>query len=171
MAMFHDFLEMWQGSLNLPATQKESRTQNKQIAAVGFISDTEEIIKAFWSNFQYDGAATSKLSERSLLPPALCAKDLPGGRTQVLNFSQIRQIDHHPAKSVKDSTPNSIADTENWFHWNGDLDNANDSEDECEADDESDIEPGSGITASESPQHRVVSAAQNVPGLLGPTQK
>jgi len=46
MAKVHNFLEMWQGSQNLRATQKESRAQNKQIAAVGYISDTEEIFKA-----------------------------------------------------------------------------------------------------------------------------
>jgi hypothetical protein len=85
MAKVHDFLEMWQGSQTLRATQKESRAQNKQITAVGYISDTEEIVKASWSNFPHDGAAAFKLSEKSPVPPALSAKDLPGGRTQVLN--------------------------------------------------------------------------------------
>jgi hypothetical protein len=84
MAKVHDFLEMWQGSQNLHATQKESRAQNKQMTTVGYISDTEEIVKASWSFFQHDGAAAFKLSERSPLPPALSAKDLPGGRTQIL---------------------------------------------------------------------------------------
>jgi hypothetical protein len=41
IAKVHDFLEMWQGSQNLRATQKESRAQNKQITAVGYISDME----------------------------------------------------------------------------------------------------------------------------------
>jgi hypothetical protein len=40
MAMLNDFLERWQGSQNLHATQKESCTQNKQITAVGYISDS-----------------------------------------------------------------------------------------------------------------------------------
>jgi len=35
MAKVHDFLEMWQGSQNLRAVQKESRAQNKQVTAVG----------------------------------------------------------------------------------------------------------------------------------------
>jgi len=48
------------------------------MTAVGYILDTEEIVKASWSLFQHDGAATFKLSERSPLPPALSAKDLPG---------------------------------------------------------------------------------------------
>jgi len=78
MAKVHDFLETWQGSQNLRATQKASRTQNKQITAVGYISDTEEIVKASWSLFQHDGAAAFKLSEKSPVPPALSAKDLPG---------------------------------------------------------------------------------------------
>jgi hypothetical protein len=73
MAKVHDFLEMWQGCQNLHATQKESRAQNKQVTAVGYISDTEEIVKASWSPCQHDGAAVLKLSERSPLPPALSA--------------------------------------------------------------------------------------------------
>ena len=48
MAMVHDFLEMWQGSQNRHATQKESRTQNEQMTAIGYISDTEEIVEASW---------------------------------------------------------------------------------------------------------------------------
>jgi len=85
MAKVHDFLEMWQGSQNLRTTQKESRAQNKQLTAVGYISDMEESVKASWSLFRPDGAAACKLSERSPLPPALSAKELAGGRTQVLN--------------------------------------------------------------------------------------
>jgi len=75
MAKVHDLLEMWQGSQNLRATQKQSRAQNNQMTAVGYISDTEEILKSSWSLFQHDGAAAFKLSERSPLPPALSAKD------------------------------------------------------------------------------------------------
>jgi hypothetical protein len=45
---------------------------------MGFISDTEEIIKASWSLYQHDVAAAFKLSERSPLPPHFSAKDLPG---------------------------------------------------------------------------------------------
>jgi len=63
MAKVHDILEMWQGSQTLRATQKESRAQNKQMTAVGYISDTEEIVTASWSNFHHDGAAAFKLSE------------------------------------------------------------------------------------------------------------
>ena len=34
MAKVHNFLEMWQGSQNLSATQKESRPQNNQMTAM-----------------------------------------------------------------------------------------------------------------------------------------
>jgi len=101
MAKVHDFLEMWQGSQNLHATQKESCAQKKHMTAAGYISDAEEIVKASQSNFEHDGAAVFKLSERSPLPPALSAKDLPGGRTQVLNVLRIRRIDCHWAKVVR----------------------------------------------------------------------
>jgi hypothetical protein len=35
MAKVHDFLELWQGSQNLRATQNESHVQNKQMTVVG----------------------------------------------------------------------------------------------------------------------------------------
>ena len=140
MAKVHGFLEMWQGSQNLSATQKESHAQNKQMTAVGYISDTEDIIKASWSHFQHDGAAAFKLSERSPLPPSLSAKDLPGGQTQILNVRRIRRINRHPVESDEDSAPGCISDSEDWLNWNGDLDNPNDSEDDCAADAESDMD-------------------------------
>jgi hypothetical protein len=171
IAKVHDFLEMWQGSQNLRATQKESRAQNKQMTAVRYISDTEEIVKASWSLFQHDGAAAFKLSERSPLPPPLSAKDLPGGRTQILNVRRIRRINRHPVESDEDSAPESISDTEDWLNWNGDLDNPNDSEDDCAADVESDMEQDNTIEDPESPEQRDVSAAPNVPGLIRPTRK
>jgi len=170
-AKVHDFLQMWQGSQNLRATQKESCTQNKPMTAVGYISDTEEIVKASWSNFQPDGEAAFKLSEKSPVPPALSAKDLAGGRTQVLNIRRIKRIDCHPAESDEVSSPESISDTENWLNWNGDLDNPNDSEDDWEADDESDMELHNGIEESETSEQRNVSAAPNVPALIRPIRR
>ena len=121
MAMVDDFLEMWQGSHNLQATQKESHAQNKQMAAVRYISGTEVIINASWSHCQYDSVAAFKLTEKSPVAAALSAKDLPAGQTQVLNVHQIKQIDRHPAKSDEDSSPARISDTGNWLNWNGDL--------------------------------------------------
>jgi len=116
MAKVHDCVEMWQGSQNIRATQKESCSQNKQMTAVGYISDTEEIVNVFWSLFQHDSPAAFKLSERSLLPPALSAKDLPGGRTQILNVRRTWRINHHPVESDKDRAPASISDTNDWLN-------------------------------------------------------
>jgi len=168
MAKVHDLLEMWQGSQSLRATQKESRAQNKQMTAVEYISDTEELVKAPWSLFHHDGAAAFKLSETSPVPPALSAKDLPGGRTQILNVRRIKRIDRHPAESDEDSSPESISDTENWLNWNGELDDPNDSEDDWQADTESDMELDNGSEESETPALQNVSAAPNVLGLIRP---
>ena len=85
MAKVHNVLEMWQGSQNLHATPKESRARKKQMTAVGYISDTEEIVNASWTNFQHDGAAAFKFLERLPQSPAWSAKDLLGGRNQILN--------------------------------------------------------------------------------------
>jgi len=171
MDKVHDFLEMWQGSQNLRATQRESRAQKQQKTAVGYITDTEEIIKASWSLFQQDDAAAFKLSERSRLPPPLSAKDLPGGRTQILNVRRLRRINRHPVERVEDSPSESISLIEDWLNWNGDIDNPNDREDDCAADFESDMEQENTIEDPESPEQRDVSAAQNVPGLIRPTRK
>ena len=51
------------------------------MTAVGYISDSAEIVKAFWSCCRHDGVAAFKLSEQSPVPPALSALDLPGERT------------------------------------------------------------------------------------------
>jgi len=82
-AKVYDCLEMWQGSENLRATQKQSRAENNQMTIIAYISDTEEIVKASWSLFQHDGAAAFKMLERSLLPPDSSAKDIPGRRTRI----------------------------------------------------------------------------------------
>jgi len=93
------------------------------MTAVGYIPDMEEIIKALWPLIQHDGAAVFILSERSPLPAPLSAKDLNGGRTQILNVRWIRRINHHPVEIDQDCAPESISDTEDWLNWNGDSDN------------------------------------------------
>jgi len=171
MAKVHDLLEMCQGSQHQCATQKESCAQNKQMTAVGYISDTDDIVTALWSLFQHDGAAALKLSETSPLPPPLAAKDLPGGWTQVWNVRRIRRINHHPVESNEDSAPESISDTHDWLNWNWDLDNWNDSKDNCAADIEPDIEQWNSIKVPECPEQRDVGSTPNVPGLIRPTWK
>ena len=49
MAKVDDSLVMWQCRQFLGATAKESCAQKKQMTAVGYISDTEEISNASWS--------------------------------------------------------------------------------------------------------------------------
>ena len=171
IGMVHNFLEIWQGSKNSHATQTESCAQYTQVTAIGYILDMEEIGKATWSLFQYDGAAAFKLSERSPLLPALSAKELPGGQTQVINVHQIKKIDRQPVESDEDSTPAIISDAKNWVNMNGELDNPNAGEVNREADDESDIELDSGIEALLSPEKQVVSATPNVPRSIRPTQR
>jgi len=141
------------------------------MTAVAYISDTDENVKAFWSLFQHDCPAAFKLSERSPFPPALSAKDVPGGWTQVLNAYGIRRIDHHPVESDEDCAPESISDTEDSLNWNGDLDNPYDSKGNCTADVESDIEQDNGVEDLECQEQQVVIAAPNVPGLIWPTGK
>jgi len=171
MAKVQHFLEMWQGSQNLRSTQKESGAHVKEMTAVGYISDTKEIVNASWSLFQHDGAAALKLSERSPMPPPLSAKDLPGGRTQILTVRQIRRINCLSVETDEGSASESILDTEDWLNWIGDLDNPNDSEDICTADVESDIDQDISIEDSESPEQRDVSATPNDPRLIWPTTK
>jgi hypothetical protein len=115
----------------------ESRTQDIQMTAIRYISDTEEIVNASWSLFQHHGAAAFKLSERSPLPPALSSNDLPGGRTQLLNFHRIQRINSHPVDSDKHCATERSTDTDDWVNWNGDLHNPNDTEGDCAADKES----------------------------------
>jgi len=57
MAKVDVIVEMWQGSQNLHATEKESRTQNIQMTIKGYISDTEEIIIASWMKCQHNDVA------------------------------------------------------------------------------------------------------------------
>jgi hypothetical protein len=71
------------------------------MSAVGYISDTEEIDKSSWSLFEHDGAAAFKLSERSPLPPALSAKDLAGGRTQIIDVCRILKMNLHMSKTTR----------------------------------------------------------------------
>jgi len=116
-------LERWHGSKTVHATEMESRAQNKQMTAVGYIADTEDILKSSWSNFQLDGAAACTSSERSPLAPALSAQDLNGGRTKVLNLHKQDRIDCHPAIRDEHNAPESLSDAKNLLDWNCDLDN------------------------------------------------
>ena len=162
-------LEMWQGSQKQHTIQMESRAQTKQNRAIGYIADTEEMIKASWLSFEHNEEAASKLTERSPLPPALSANNLTRGQTQVINVHQIKTIDRHPPKRDVDSAPETILNTENWLDWNWNFDDSNQINDNREADNESDIERGNGIDDLESPNQGDVSAVPKVPRFIWPT--
>jgi len=138
---------------------------------VGYILDTEESVKALWSLIQHGGAAAFKLSGGVPLPRALSAKNLPGGRTQILTVRQIRRINRHPVESDDDSAPENLSATDDWLNCNGNLDNPNDSTNDCAADNDSDIGPNNHIEDPECPEQEDVIAAPNVPGLVPPTRK
>jgi len=93
----------------------------------------------------------------------LSANDLPGRRTQIFNIHRIRIINHHPVESDEDSAPDSIPDTEYWLNWNWDVDNPNDSEDNCTANFGSNIEQDNNIEDPECPEQQDLSAMPNVP--------
>jgi len=70
-----------------------------------------------------------------------------------------------------DTAPESILHTEDWLKWNGDLDNPNDSEDDCVADLESDMEEDNSIEDLECPEQVNMNAVPNVPELIRPTRR
>jgi hypothetical protein len=134
MAKGYNFIKLWQGSQNLRATQKESGVKNQQMADKRYIFEPEEIIKESLSLVQHDGAVAFKWLETSPLPPALSAKHLPGGQTQILSVCRIQRINRHSIKREEDSAPESISANDYWLNCNGNLDNPNDSEEDCVAD-------------------------------------
>jgi hypothetical protein len=136
------------------------------MTAIGYISDTDKVVNAFCTNFQPDGAAGLKLSERSVQPPALPANDLLGGPTKIMNVHRIKKINRHPAESDKDSPPKSISKAKNLRNWHLDLNNPNVSEANWEADNEFDLEQDNVIQDPGTPAQQDVSAAQNIPGLI-----
>jgi hypothetical protein len=60
------------------------------MTAIGYISDTKEMVNIAWSLCEQDGTAVFKLSEISPLPLPLSAQDLSGGQTQEFNVCWIQ---------------------------------------------------------------------------------
>jgi len=143
---------------------------SKVMSAIGYISDSDAIVKSFWPLFQHHCMAALKLSEWSPLPSALSGKDLPGGQTQKLNVHWTRKINRHPVEIDEDRSPERISDTVDWLNWNWDLDNRNDSKDNCAGDFDNDIDQPNIIDDMQCTEQRDVSAAPNVPGLIRSTQ-
>jgi len=111
MAKVHDFLEMRQCSQNLRATQKESRAQNNQMTAIGYISDTEEIVKYPGHSFNMMVRLYLNCQNDHTCHHLCLQMNLPGGRTQILNVRRIRRINRHQVESDEDSAPAGISDT------------------------------------------------------------
>jgi hypothetical protein len=87
-----------------------------------------------------------------------------------LNVCRIPRINRHPVESDEDSVLEKILDTEDRVNSNGNLDNTNTSEEDCAADDDSDIEHNICIEDPECPQQQDVNIAPNVLGLVRPTR-
>ena len=83
----------------------------------------------------------------------------------------MQRIDRHPAVCDEDRAAESILDTKNWLDRIGDLDNPNDSSENWEANNESDIQLDNGIEDPNTPEQLDVSAAPNVPRLIRPTER
>jgi hypothetical protein len=160
---------MWQGSQNLYTALKKARAQNKKMTGIGYISDTEEIVKVSWSIFHHDSVAAFNVSERLPMPPALSAKNRPRGQTEILNVRRVTIINCYPIKSDEDSTAECVSDTENCLIWNCDLGNLHVSDDDCAADDQCDIEQNNCVVDPECPEQQDVSAAPAVFGVVRPT--
>jgi hypothetical protein len=107
IAKVNDFLEMWQGSQNQCATLKVSDSSNKQMPAVEYILDREEIVNASSSLFQCGCTASLKLLERLLLPTAFSAKGPPWRTTSAKNISTRAEWLRHSgrARSEPSETP------------------------------------------------------------------
>jgi hypothetical protein len=101
----------------------ESLVKNMQMTMVGYISDTDVIVIASYTKSVNVGVAAFKSSVRIPLPSVFSAKVLAGGRTHVLNFSQIIRIDHHHRESVDDSESDTISNTTRRIYCPSDLDN------------------------------------------------
>jgi hypothetical protein len=59
----YDFLHIWHRRGNLQYTKRELFGQTKEMTAIGYISDTEEVVKVPWSIFQTDSAAALNVSQ------------------------------------------------------------------------------------------------------------
>jgi hypothetical protein len=88
-----------------------------------------------------------------------------------LNVNQIGRINHDPVESDVDSAPAIILDTKDRVNWNGNLDISNDSEEDCGAAVDYDIEQNSGIEDAECTEQQHLSATPNVSGLIWPTRQ
>jgi len=100
------------------------------------------------------------------LPLALSAKNIPAGRTEMLNVDQNKRNDSHAVESDEDCAPETISDTKNWRIRNFDFDTPNTRKDDWEEDNKSDIELDKGLKPQPSPYQWNLTATQNVNRLI-----
>jgi hypothetical protein len=177
MAQVHDFLDMWDGSQKLRRMQRAARAQNREMTAMGFISDTEETVNEGWSSFKHDGVAAFKASERTCgLPASLPQTELPDGRTQILNVRRIRRINRSALESDQESTSDMDTDSEDWLNWDGDVDDLTNDESEhsaAETSENDSLEQCSdfGESLPDGTENIRRPPALFVPGLVHPVRK
>ena len=111
------------------------------------------------------------MTKKSPLPPSLSHVELPGGKTKVLNVRQIRRINRYPNESDDESATETNSDTDDWLHWNGDLDDPNFNESDGEADDEFVMDVVGDFDVNEEVEELDVHAAPNIAGLIRPLRK
>lgn len=81
----------------------------------------------------------------------------------------MNRIDQYPADGDEYSPPERHSDTTVWHNWNGSLDGLNDSKDNWDTDNESNISLQNGIDDLDSRKQQGARVAANVPALIWPT--
>jgi hypothetical protein len=165
MAKVHDFLEVWVASRKLRDGQKESRRQNPQMTAAGYISDTEEQEGADWSDFEDDGESALHAS-KSTTPTVLSADKLLDGEPKVLRVAQIRRIDR---RAFESDTEGPETDAEDCLNWDEEEETLDDCVAELQDDDTANPdEEMQSAMATEPHQELLALAAPAIPGFVRP---
>jgi len=126
MAKVQEILEMWQGSQNLCGSQGGSRTQKKQITAVGYITDMEEIVKASWSLFQHDVWLHLNCQKDFLCHGLTLQMTFLEAWLKYQMFAESEEWIVIQSKVMRIAHLQSILDAQDWLNWTGDMDIPND---------------------------------------------
>lgn len=98
------------------------------------------------------------------------SKGPPCRANPIINFRQIKTVDFHPGRSDKNSATENISDTNNWLCWSADFNGPYASEDDWDADSDSNMELDNGCENVETTEHRHTSVAPSVTGLIQPNK-
>ena len=172
MVKTHDFLEMWDGSQRLRATQKAVRSQNTQMTALGYISDTEECGERISTDLADDGEVAFRSYVECAPPKTLPLSSLINGKTKVLKLHRIRRVDRLSTQTDDESAPEDATEAEEWLNWNGDVEEAVEDQTTNDlADEESEDDLIMCVRTKEPQVRSVIDAAPNVLGVVRPTRK